>query len=221
MDVFIALHHACTSLINDTYIPVLLEQGNNTGETYLALSIDARADFDFQIGQGGGRVLVRPALYYCKRTNREDSPETNFEFYTSRGREIASSLHFGSAIEYLAAWLNEDRKQANFCHDIHAVMALDIMDKCPKWIRYDLMSILESESMKQIFAERYFTHEKQDGFKIPQDLRNVLKSSANDQTDTMISQLLAELTQKPVQCNDSAKSFDNQAQSRIKLFQSL
>jgi hypothetical protein len=221
MDVFIPLHQGCISAVRDTYIPVLLEKANKTDETYLALTIDDRANFDCQIGQGGGRVRTKPALYYATRPNRDDSPETDFEFYTDRGKHIASSLHFGSAIEYLAAWLNEDRKQANFCHDVHAVMALGILDKCPKWIRYDLMSILESESMKPIFSTRFFKHEKTDGFRIPTALRNALKSSADGITNPLISTLLSELTQKPITYNGSAKIFDDEAQSRIKLFERI
>jgi hypothetical protein len=222
MDIFIPLHHACTSLESETYIPVVLDEDKaDTQETYLFLYVDERAEFDLNIDQGGGKILAKPALHHAKRLNREECDTTDAEFYTARGKEIAQSLHFGSAVEYLAAWLNEDRKQANFCNDIHAVLSLDLLEKCPKWIRLDLLSILESEAMKQIFATRYFIEEKRENFKIPSSIRTVIKDSADNITDPLLSKLLSDVMQKPPRNSDAAHKFDIQAQARIKIFQNL
>lgn len=221
MNVFIPLHKACKNVGKNGFIPVLLNHGKETQETYLSLNIDDRADFKFEIGNGGGKALIQPSIHYAVRLNREDSPATDVGFYTNRGTEIARSLHFGSAVEYLSAWLNEDRKQANFCNDIHAILSLNILEKLPQWIRYDLFSILESESMKQIFASRYFVEERIEGYKIPSTLRKVIKESSNNKTSLYLSELLSEAMQKPPKYSGTALKFDKLVQSRIKTFESL
>jgi hypothetical protein len=210
------------SFENKTYIPVVLDEDKKAPqETYLFLHVDERTEFDLNIGQGGGKILAKPAFHHAKRLNREECETTDAQFYTKRGQEIAQSLHFGSAIEYLAAWLNEDRKQANFCNDIHAVLSLDILEKCPKWIRLDLLSILESEAMKQIFAQRYFVEEKCENFKIPSVIRTVIKDSADNITDPLLSKMLSEVMQTPPRNSGTAHKFDVQAQNRIQIFQNL
>ncbi len=222
MNVFIPLHHACTSLEKETYIPVVLDENKaDTQETYLFLHVDEHAEFDLNIGQGGGKILAKPALHHAKRLNREECDTTDASFYTKRGQEIAQSLHFGSAVEYLAAWLNEDRKQANFCNDIHAVLSLDILEKCSKWMRLDLLSILESEAMKQIFAARYFVEEKRENFRIPSSIRTMIKDSADNITDPLLSRLLSEVMQTPPKNSGVAHKFDKKAQTRIQIFQNL
>lgn len=190
----------------------------NDTETYLLLSLKNDGEYDFAIGNGGGTILAHPALYYADRIDREDSPSTDMAIYLARGREIAQSVHFGGAVEYLAAWLNEDRKQGNMCHDIHAALSLNIFEKLPKWIKHDLFSILESEAMKQIFATRYLVEEKREGYKIPSALRHYIKNSSEGKTDSLLSDLMAETMQKPLQYNGSAKTFDNAVQARIQLF---
>ena len=160
-------------------------------------------------------------MHHAIRLDREDSPATDAGFYTNRGEEIAKSLYFGSAVEYLAAWLNEDRKQANFCHDIDSILSLNILEKLPQWIRYDLFSILESESMKQVFAARYLIEEKREGYNIPSSLRKAIKESNDNNTPPYIADLLSEAMQKPPKYSGTAMKFDKKAQARIKIFESL
>lgn len=221
MDIFIPLHQSCSSIDEHGIFKVLNEKPSDNSDTYLILRTTEHP-IELKIGQGGGHALAKEALHYAERLNRDDSPQTDAESYTARGQEIAESIHFGSAIEYLAAWLNEDRKQASFCRDIHAVLALDILDKLPRWIRYDLLSILESEAMKQIFAQRYFIEAKREGYKIPGDLKSALQDSADKQTETVLSILMSEAMQTPPRySNNTAEQFVKKAQNRLTLFESL
>jgi len=221
MKIFIPLHHACTSLDNDAYIPILLEKGQEGDETYLCLDHGDDPKFDLQICNEGGKILAAPALHKAYRDNRDDSPATDAQFYTARGHDIANSIAFGSSAQYLAAWLNEDRKQANFCNDLDAVLSLNILDKCPQWIRYDLMSCLEYESSKQVFAKHYLRKAKEEQLKIPMILLTEIQRSADDATNPLLSTLMAEAMQSPPKYTGSAKIFDDKAQARIRVLQAL
>ena len=222
MELFIPLHHACKT-IEEGRIPVLLEKASEEYETYLHLNLNESQteEYQLQICNNGGTISAADALHRARRITDDDFGTTDVEFYTKRGQEIAQSLHFGSAIEYLAAWLNEDRKQASVCHDIDAVLSLNILKKCPKWIRFDLLSLLESEAMKQIFAIRCLSEAKKEKFKIDTDLRQKITDSANNITDPLISKILSEVMQTPPKQCKALSRFNEQAQTRIKMFQAL
>jgi hypothetical protein len=221
--VYIPLHHACKNLSAKGLIPVLSDIPNPAlhDETYLSLSVKNEADLSLVLGNGGGAVMAVPALGIAVRMDREDSPITDAESYTQRGFEIAESLHFGSALEYLAAWMNEMRKQANYCHDIHAVMSLDILEKLPLWIRYDIFSILESEAMKQVFAKRYLIEAKRENFNIPVKFEQAIRLSAECVTDDILTELLSELMRKPPIYSGIAKNFDVKVQGFMDMLKSL
>jgi hypothetical protein len=221
MDIYIPLHESCQSLANGNKNIQAVSQlpiDNATNKTFLILSGADDDKYGLTIGKGGGTVLGYETLFDADRIDRDDSPASDLQIYRVRGKEIAQSVHFSGAIEYLAAWLNEDRKQGNICYDIHAVLALGLFQKLPKWIKHDLFSIVESEAMKQVFASRYLIEEKREDFKIPVSLRQDIKNSSDGKTDTLLSDLMAETMQKPLRYYDSASLFDKAVQARIQLF---
>lgn len=193
-------------------------------ETYLRIETNDHEDTDFglSISNNSGMALSVPCFMKAERQDREDLP-ARAEDYTRRGTDIAESLHFGSAIEYLAAWVNEDRKQAALCRDIHAVAALNILDHIPHWIRYDLFCILESEAMKQVFAKRFITEDKIEDMQPPAPaiLREAIRISANNKTDDLVSKMMSELLQKPSEYKGSADRFAKDATERVSIFHSL
>lgn len=228
MDVFIPLHRACQYLGDhplETSIPVLSDKPDTRDEPYLYLNTahcGDTVDFGFSIGKNGATLLAVPALHHAKRPY-DAHVLTKAEDYTHRGKEIAESLYFGDAVDYLAAWVNEDRKQAALIHDADMVLSLDILKKLPGWIRHDLFLVLESESMKQIFAARYLSERKKEtqAHDPAPSLKLAVQHSADHKTDPVLSSMLGQLMQTPLQYDGSGKNFITQAKTRMALFQSL
>ena len=217
MDVFIPLHQSCARIrAGSDNIAVYMGLGDDSDETYLSLAMMDPEYYNFNVGNDGGKLSFIKAIYDCERPYRDDFSSADAEIHINKGKQIAESIDYGGAVEYMTAWLNEDRKQANLCHDIDAVMALDILQKLPKWMRLDLLSIIESEAMKQVFAQRYLVEEKRENYKIPPIIKSAIQISANNQTDTFLDKLISDLNQKPVRYSGHANDFDKAAQVRIK-----
>lgn len=228
MDIFIPLHKACDYLRRNPqgkHIPVLCDVPifKDKNETYLRVET-AKFDQDFglSIAQSDGMALAVPCFTHAERLDRDDTP-ANAEEYAKRGVDIAESLHFGSAMEYLAAWVNEDRKQADLCRDIDAVFSQGVLLSLPRWVQHDLFSLIEAEAMKQVFAKRFFDEDRREDMQPPAPvlLREAVRVSANHKTDKLISDLMTELMQKPVHYNGSARDFTVQADERVAIFRSL
>lgn len=224
MDVFIPIHYAChfLSVNNDqSRCPVLsdLPTNNTMDESFLYLDTNVdRIDFDIQIGENGGLVLAELAFHHAKRLY-EDSTLTQAEEYTKRGTDIANSLHFGSTYEYLAAWINETRKQHSLIRDIDMVLSLNILRKSPQWVRHDLFLILEAEAMKHIFAQRFRSYEH--GPALPRQLRESITKNASNGITPIISTLMNTLFQRPLSYDGSGQKFINEYNQIIEDYQSI
>lgn len=196
---------------------------NDNYETYLHVNIGSYDDdFGLSIANNNGMALAIPCFTYAERPDRDDL-HANAEEYAKRGVDIAESLHFGSAMEYMAAWVNEDRKQAALCQDIHTVLATGLLISLPRWVRHDLFCLIEAEAMKQVFAKRFFIEDKREDMQPPAPalLREALRINANDKTDPLISEIMSELMQNPIQYNGRAREFSAKAKERVAIFQSL
>lgn len=227
MELFISLQQACAYLTNrsqETYIPVFCTlPDRRSRDSWLRVDINDHPDeFDLRIDNSHGLALALPCFLHATRHDRDDMP-AKAEDFTKRGRDIAESLHFGSAGEYLAAWVNEDRKQAALCRDMDAVLQLKILSRLPEWIRLDLFCILESEAMKQIFARRFFIEDQRETMQppAPAALRQSMRDNANNRTDDLVSTLMRELLQKPMDYKGSAAVFEKHANERIAIFRTL
>ncbi|PCI00776.1 MAG: hypothetical protein COB76_02845 [Alphaproteobacteria bacterium] len=226
MHMIIPLHATCSNLedVNpQTRITILSETPirESADEVYLHLDTDKHmGSLDLQMDKNGASVLLSSAFHYAERDDNDDIPRVNAEEYTARGEEIARSLHFGSAVEYLAAWMNEDRKQTALMRDVDAVLSLGVLSKLPQWIRHDLMMILESETMKQIFAHRFFVEDKASSLQpaLEHLLKEALRHSANSKTDPLISKLMSKSMQTPPIYDGSAATFQKEAARRMKAF---
>lgn len=230
MQVFIPLHETLAKLqhpnADQARISVLssLPVQSRADEVYLTLGVDKHAkSLDLKMDKMGASVLTAPAFHYAARLDDDDMPALNAEEYTKRGAEIARSLHFGSPMEYLAAWVNEDRKQAALMRDVHAVLSLQILSKLPQWMRHDLMLVLESETMKQIFAFRFFKEEKakQEKLLVGKLLKDAVRHNAEDKTDPLISSIMRQVLQNPVTYNGDAALFQTQAAERMIAFHKI
>jgi hypothetical protein len=226
MDVLIPLHETCDFIARcpeKNRIRVLTDMpvANDHNEVYLHLSTETHGDqLDLQMDKNGATVLLAHAFHYAQREMDADIPLVNAEEYTKRGAEIARSLHFGSPLEYLAAWMNEDRKQAEIMRDLDALLSLGILEKSPQWMRHDILKILESETMKQIFARRFFDESKAN----PMDkglsftLKKPLQHNAEDKTDPAVSNLMTDVFQGKITYSGGAARFIEDAQNRMKSF---
>lgn len=190
------------------------------GESYLYLNTDNDAvDFDIQVGANGGLALTEPAFHHAKRLY-EDTTLTAAEDYTKRGGNIAKSLHFGSANEYLAAWMNETRKQADLIYDIDMVLSLNILKKLPQWMRHDLFLTLEAEAMKQVFASR-FVQSKDEQIHLPATLRQSINDNATNKIHATISSLMETMLKTPLSYNKAGQEFYAQYEILMAEFQSI
>lgn len=227
MDVLIPLYQACETLRSGSdRIPVLYDGcgSHEHEETYLRLNTDGHgANFDLQIGAGGASVLAKPALHYARRDTDEDAPRINAEDYARRGREVATSLYFGYPLEYLAAWINEDRKQAEIMRAIHSVLSLNILTKLPQWVRYDLFLLLESEAMKQVFAERFLSRDsdRDKAVSLSPIVKDALRQSGDNITNPLISTIMQEAMQAPPVYNGCGQVFLDQAALRMEMFHKI
>jgi len=224
MDVFIPIHYACHYLTlaeDKNYCPILcdLPIENPTEESFLYLdtSIDG-IDFDLKIGKDGGLALTEQSFHHAKRLY-EDTTLTNAEEYTKRGIEIAKSLHFGSAHEYLAAWINETRKQAGLIRDLDMVLSLNILKKLPQWMRHDLFLSLEAESMKQVFAARF--KKSDDAPKLPGTIRQAIADNASNKVHDVISNLMKNLSERPLQYDGAGAKFIDESDRFMHEYQSI
>lgn len=228
MDVLIPLYATCRHIqkCDSTRMRVLTDMPVNgdDGELYLNLDTITHADvLDLKMDKHGATVLLAPAFHHAYRETDEDMPRVNAEDYTRRGAEIARSLHFGSPIEYLAAWMNEDRKQAEWMRALDAVLSLNVITKLPQWMRHDLMMILESETMKQIFAKRFFDELKVQPMDHPLDraLKSDLRLNADNTTNPIVSELMSQTMQSPITYNGCAREFYEGAEDRMTAFRNI
>lgn len=229
MDVIIPLHATCSAITEcdqKTRITVLIDAPivEKNDEVYLHLNTDTHDQkLDLKMDKKGASVLLSPAFHYAQRDNDDDIPRVGAEEYTKRGADIARSLHFGSAIEYLAAWMNEDRKQTLLMRDIHAILSLGILTKLPQWIRHDIMMVLESETMKQIFASRFLTENKAEPMEqpLPECLKKPVHHNAADKTDPLISKLMTSVMQGTISYNGVAQQFETEAKIRMGVFNAI
>lgn len=223
MDIYIPIRHACAKMREKgdcTYCPVFhdlpTEHLNEQDFLYVDTS-DESINFDLQIGQDSAWIMTQPALHHAKRLYDDDTL-TDAEDYTKRGEMVAKSLHFGSPREYLAAWLNEDRKQSIILDDLHGVLSLQILKKLPHWIRHDLFLVLESEAMKQVFARRFNDHDNKSDVSLPAVLKQALKYNAENNAHPVLSDLMAQSFRTPPAYNGCAEKFTEESRERLTAF---
>jgi hypothetical protein len=226
MDVYIPIQYAC-HVMHETgdydHCPVVNNLPNDAAieKEYLYLNTSNNTvDFGMHVGADHAMVLTRPAFHHAKRLYDDDTI-TAPEDYTKRGEMIAKSLHFGSPHEFLAAWMNEDRKQAVLISGLDIVLSLQILKKLPQWMRHDLLLALESEAMKQVFAKRYMDHPDRMQIPLPVIVRKPFVHNADSHTHTVLSDLMHELFQKPLVYKGAAKNFAQDVQDRLDAFNAI
>lgn len=145
--------------------------------------------FDGFLSGNAGKVKAEILVGFG--TRRDHDLTRPMESYTENGYKVARRMAISEPHELLWAWLEADNYQMRRCRDIDRLLRLGGLPRVPNWIRTDVFSFLEKESMKQYFAEMMKNADHDLSFMgDAQILKKAIDSSAQGQVDEMLQQLL-------------------------------
>jgi hypothetical protein len=124
-------------------------------------------------------------------TRRDHDLTRPMESYVEMGQKIARRMAINEPHELLWAWLEADHYQMRRCRDIDRLMKLGGLPRTPNWVRTDIFSFLEKESMKQHFAQMMKDADQNLSFMGDALLlKKAVDANAHGQVDEMLQQLL-------------------------------
>lgn len=109
------------------------------------------ASYDGYIIGGKGMIRADTLFGFGMRVDHDHGKP--MEFYIESGSRKAYIMDPAEPQERIWTWLEADHYQMRRCRDIHRFLSLPAITRRPNWLRADALSLLERESMKQVFAE--------------------------------------------------------------------
>ena len=170
--------------------------------------------FDGFMAQGEGKIKAEILVGFGSRRDHDFSRP--MESYIDMGGKNARRMNITEKHELLWAWLESDNYQMRRCRDIDRLLRLGGLPRIPNWIRTDIYSFMEKESMKQYFAKAMKEMDATLAF-VGKDaplLRKALEFSASGKIDEQLQQLLQQTQSGGTPYAGAAGNFVNAAIQR-------
>ncbi|MBU0799759.1 MAG: hypothetical protein KKA05_02025, partial [Alphaproteobacteria bacterium] len=169
--------------------------------------------FDGFIGNGEGKIKAEILVGFGSR--RDHDLSRPMESYIEMGTKIARRMAMNEPHELLWAWLEADNYQMRRCRDIDRLLRLGGLPRIPNWVRTDIFSFLEKESMKQFFAQQMKSIDQNLSFMGDAlVLKKAVEANAQGQVDDLLQQLLQQTLNTNTPYSGAAGAFVTAAQLR-------
>ncbi len=163
----------------------------------------------------GGKIKADILLGFG--TRQDYKPTLNQNNCFEEGFSKALKMEITEPRELLWAWLEADNYQMRRCYDIDRLMNLEGLPRIPNWVRTDVISMLEREGMKKIFAEQYLKADPEktmlNGAK---EIGETIQNNAARKVDEFIESLLEQTSNVGGTYTGAAGQFQQKAQYRVR-----
>lgn len=161
----------------------------------------------------GGKIKADILIGFGSR--QDYRPTLNPQNCLEEGYNKAMKMDVPEARELLWAWLEADHYQMRRCFDIDRLLRLEGLPRIPSWVHSDILSMLEKEAMKQIFAKKYFALDQQERLlNDAQKIKASLAKNAKREIDGLLEKLMEETLNVGASYKGTAGQFYQLAQDR-------
>lgn len=172
--------------------------------------------YDGYVLKNHGVVRLSSAIPTSIRLNDTDQEDMS-ENYAQLGHDAAMSMAFENDEDLLQAWVSAEDYQCKLCRQIDTLLKVMPLSKTPRWLRKDVLNLLNREAMKQVFAQRLEqSAQKSDIFNKNKNLREISKLYSKDHVDPHLQKLMGETLSPSKNYSGAAEAFILDAKRRKK-----